>query len=114
MLAAPTLFTHRNASMCDTQRHARMQTDDTRDAAARQARCVEAARIELLLERDGAAATRMWIHRTLVIYRRSVLDRRHFAHTADYRLKFVVSCLVFRQWLAANGGYGNRRERLVP
>jgi len=73
-----------------------------------QARCAEASRIEFLLQRDGPAATRIWVRRTLAIYRRPVLNPRHFAHTAEYRLKFVASCLEFRRWLAANGGYGSR------
>jgi len=72
------------------------------------ARGAEAARIEFLLQRDGAAATLGWVRRTLAIYRRAVLDRRHFAHIAEYRLKFVASCLEFRRWLAANGAYGSR------
>jgi len=74
----------------------------------RYARCVEASRIEFLLERDGAAATLVWVRRTLMIYRRAVLNRNHFAHAAEYRHMFVASCLSFRRWLAANGGYGGR------
>ncbi len=74
----------------------------------RRARRAEAARIEFLLRRDGAAATLAWVRRTLAIYRRAVLDRRHFARSAECRLKFVASCLEFRSWLAANRGYGSR------
>ncbi len=66
----------------------------------------ETSRIEFLLQRDGAAATRIWVRCTLAIYLRSVLNRRHFAHTNEYRRKFVASCLSFRSWLASNGGYG--------
>ncbi len=69
----------------------------------------EAARIAFLRQRDGAADTLSWVRRTLAIYRRAVLDRRHFAHDARYRARFVCSCLVFRRWLAANGGYGSPR-----
>lgn len=68
----------------------------------------QASRIEFLLQRDGAVARLVWVRRTLMIYRRAVLDRRHFAHLAEYRRKFVASCLSFRRWLAANGGYGRR------
>jgi len=82
--------------------------EDTRAGGIRCARCVEASRIEFLLQRDGPAATLIWVRRTLAIYRRSVLDSRHFAHTAEYRLKFVASCMEFRRWLAANGGYESR------
>ncbi|HUY02347.1 MAG TPA: hypothetical protein VMV33_03600 [Rhodocyclaceae bacterium] len=73
----------------------------------REARYAEASRIEFLLQRDGTAATLIWVCRTLAIYRRSVLDPRHFAHTSEYRLKFVASCLEFRRWLSANGGYAS-------
>ncbi len=85
-----------------------MANEDVRAGEGRYARCIEAARIEFLLERDGAAATLAWVRRTLMIYRRAVLDRRHFAHATEYRHMFVASCLSFRRWLAANGGYGGR------
>ncbi len=85
-----------------------MANDDARAGAIRCARSAEASRIEFLLQRDGAAATLVWVRRTLAIYRRAVLDRTHFAHMTEYRLKFVASCLEFRHWLIANVGYGNR------
>ena len=59
----------------------------------------EAGRIGLLLARDGDAATREWVQRTLAIYRRAVLDPGHFASTGDYRARFLASCLDFRRWL---------------
>lgn len=80
---------------------------------AQTARCVEVARIEFLLQRDGAAVTLVWVRRTLMIYRRSVLDRRHFAHAIEYRHRFIASCLSFRRWLTENGGYG-RQGTLAP
>ena len=73
----------------------RMTNEDVRADGGRHVRCVEASRVEFLLQRDGAAATQIWVRRTLAIYRRSALDRRHFAHTAEYRRKFVVSYLGF-------------------
>jgi hypothetical protein len=85
-----------------------MADDHARAGEIRRLRSAEAVRIALLLQRDGLAATSTWARRTLAVYRRAVLDRRHFAHTAEYRLGFVASCLEFRCWLAANGGYGNR------
>ncbi len=85
-----------------------MINEGTRADALGCARRTEAARIEFLLQRDGAAATLIWVRRTFAIYRRAVIDRRHFAHSAEYHLKFIASCLEFRRWLAANGGYGNR------
>lgn len=85
-----------------------MTNEDVRADGIQEARSAEASRIAFLLQRDGPAATLIWVRRTLAIYRRAVLDRRHFAHTPEYRLKFVASCLEFRRWLIANGGYGNR------
>lgn len=82
-----------------------MAGDGTRAGEIRRLRSAEAARIALLLQRDGLAATLIWVRRTLAIYRRAVLDCGHFAHIAEYRLRFVASCLEFRCWLAANGGY---------
>lgn len=69
------------------------------------AQCTEASRIAFLLQRDGAVATLIWVRRTLVIYRSAVMDRKHFAHTRDYRRKFIASILDLRRWLASNGGY---------
>jgi len=65
----------------------------------------ECSRIEFLLMRDGPAATLIWDRRTLAIYRRTVLNRKHFAYTPPYRKKFIASYLSFRQWLSQNGGY---------
>lgn len=89
-----------------------MQDSGARAAGLGRAREAEASRIAFLLQRDGAAATLIWVRRTLAVYRRSVLDRGHFARTADYRLQFVASCLEFRRWLAANGGYGGHGAAL--
>ena len=91
-----------------------MADGDARVGEIRRARSAEALRIALLLQRDGFAATSTWVRRTLAIYRRAVLDRRHFAHTAEYRLRFVASCLEFRRWLAENGGYDNRPAAQRP
>ncbi len=89
-----------------------MTNEDARAGRVRYARCAEASRIEFLLQRDGAAATLIWVRRTLAIYRRAVLDHRHFAHNTEYRREFIASCLDFRRWLAANGGYGSRSTAL--
>lgn len=61
----------------------------------------EAARIDFLVRRDGQAAAARWIRRTLGIYRRAVLDRRHFASKAEYRRSFVESYCEFKLWLTA-------------
>lgn len=61
---------------------------------------VEAGRVRLLMARDGKLAAREWVARTLAIYRRAVVDRRHFASTPTYRRRFILSYLSFRRWLA--------------
>lgn len=60
---------------------------------------LEGRRIGLLLARDGPAATREWVKRTLGIYRRAVLDRSHFASRPEYRRRYLASCADFRRWL---------------
>lgn len=88
-----------------------MADEDVQSGSVRHARCDEALRIEFLLNRDGIDATLIWVRRTLMIYRRALLNRRHFAHATEYRRKFIASCLSFRRWLAANGEYGRRSTR---
>lgn len=61
---------------------------------------IEAARIGFLLARDGKDATLAWAKRTLGIYRRAVLDPRHFASSPHYRRLYLSSCADFRRWLA--------------
>ena len=61
---------------------------------------VERFRIGLLVARDGEAAAAAWVRRTLAIYRRAVLNPRHFASTPDYRRRFLASCADFKRWLA--------------
>jgi len=70
--------------------------------AGRDLRCdgTERMRIGFLVARDGEAAAAAWVRRTLAIYRRAVLDPRHFASTPDYRRRFLRSCADFRRWLA--------------
>lgn len=63
----------------------------------------EQARIDFLVRRDGAAAAVEWTRRTMGIYRRAVLDKRHFASTGEYRRLFVESYCEFKRWLAAMG-----------
>lgn len=82
----------------------RMANDGARAGVMRSARRAEAGRIEFLLQRDGPAATLVWVRRTLAIYRRAVLDRRHFAHLAEFRPRFIASCLELRVWRDAKAG----------
>ncbi|MGH3672303.1 MAG: hypothetical protein ACRDSH_16990 [Pseudonocardiaceae bacterium] len=60
----------------------------------------EIERIELLLERDGLAATRAWVERTLAIYRRALGDPRHYANDPSYKPRFEKSVREFEEWLA--------------
>ncbi len=61
----------------------------------------EQHRIDFLVARDGADATRAWVERTLRIYRRAVLNTSNFASTPSYRREFIQACCDFRRWLAA-------------
>lgn len=60
----------------------------------------EIERIELLLERDGRAATRAWVERTLAIYQRALADPRHYANDPSYKPRFEKSVREFEEWLA--------------
>lgn len=71
---------------------------------------IEAARIALLLVRDGDEAAIAWVKRTLAIYRRAVLDPAHFASLPEYRREFLASCADFRRWLAARRRDDARRK----
>ena len=51
----------------------------------------ERVRIAWLIERDGVEQARAWARRTEALYRAAVLDRSHFAHTGDYRRRFIES-----------------------
>jgi len=67
---------------------------------------IEGARIAFLLQRDGDAATRDWVQRTLAIYRRAVFRRGHFAASAAFRRSYLLSCADFRRWLSRRRGAG--------
>lgn len=62
----------------------------------------EGGRIAFLLARDGLNATIHWVQRTMVIYRRAVLNSAHFAGTAGYRRGFIESYCDFKRWLAGH------------
>jgi hypothetical protein len=69
----------------------------------------ERARIEWLVERDGAEPTRAWARRTEALYRTAVLDRSHFAHTGEYRRRFIESYLELKCY-AARGRLRSRAQ----
>lgn len=52
--------------------------------------------VEFLIQRDGLDVAIDWVRRTMQIYRRAVLGKRHFASTADYRRMFIESYCEFK------------------
>lgn len=60
----------------------------------------ESARIELLLRRNGSAATRAWVERTLAIYGDALRDPRHYANDPSYKPLFEEAVRQFEEWLA--------------
>ncbi len=61
----------------------------------------EVRRIELIVRRDGEAAARAWVERTLEIYR-AALASGGYAASAPYRPLFEQSIREFEQWLAGS------------
>ncbi len=60
----------------------------------------ESERIEFLLRRDGLAATRAWVERTLAIYREALSDPRNYARDPTYQPLFERAVRQFEDWLA--------------
>jgi len=60
----------------------------------------EYQRIRFLVDRDGPAAARDWVERTLTIYREAANNPRSHASTPNYRPLFRASIEAFEQWLA--------------
>lgn len=60
----------------------------------------EQGRIEFLLRRDGREATRVWVERTLGIYRQALADAGSHARDPVYRPRFEQSVREFEAWLA--------------
>ena len=61
----------------------------------------EQGRIEFLIRRDGLEEAIEWVHHTMRIYRRAVLDKRHFASTGEYHRTFIESYCEFKRSLTA-------------
>jgi hypothetical protein len=59
----------------------------------------EPGRIEFLVRRDGVDAAVVLVDRTMRVYRRAVLDKRHFASASEYRRKFIEAYCEFKRWL---------------
>lgn len=60
----------------------------------------ESERIEFLLKRDGVAATRAWVERTLAIYREALRDPKNYAVDPSYKPLFERALREFGEWLA--------------
>lgn len=58
----------------------------------------ECSRIEFLVARDGLPLAIRWVRRTIWIYGRAVLTKRHFAHCSRYRHWFIAAYLEFKRW----------------
>jgi hypothetical protein len=58
----------------------------------------ERSRIERIIERDGPEQARAWARRTEALYRSAVLDRNHFAHTHEYRRRFIEAYLQLKRY----------------
>lgn len=60
----------------------------------------ESERIAFLLQRDGPAASRAWVERTLAIYREALRDPRHYSNDPSYKPLFERAVEEFDEWLA--------------
>jgi hypothetical protein len=62
----------------------------------------EAGRIELLLARDGYEGARVWVERTLNIYRNALGHPVSIATEPYYRWRFERSIREFEAWLSTH------------
>lgn len=69
----------------------------------------EAARIQLLIARDGQKAAEAWVERTLKAYREAVQNPSCHASRPTYRPLFEQSIREFEAWLVETQHVGNRR-----
>lgn len=58
----------------------------------------ERARLERLIARDGPEQARAWAQRTEAIYRSAVLDPTHFAHSGEYRRRYILAYLELKRF----------------
>lgn len=58
-------------------------------------------RIEYLLNRDGPAATRVWVERARAIYGKELADPGSFAADPPYKPRFERPVRPFQEWLAS-------------
>jgi len=60
----------------------------------------EHLRIRFLTERDGAEATRVWVARTLKIYREALQGESNYTSLPEYRSRFEEAIRAFEEYLA--------------
>lgn len=72
----------------------------------RRAQNREQKRIRFLVERDGEAAAREWVERTLENYRQAMESFTSHASFPEYRAHFKSSIKVFEEWLANHKASG--------
>lgn len=60
----------------------------------------EHQRIRFLGQRDGAEATRVWVARTLKIYRDALQSQSNYASLPEYRPRFEQAIRAFEEFLA--------------
>ncbi len=63
----------------------------------------EIERINFLIRRDGEAAARAWVERTLGIYRAAIAKPSSPASNSPYQPLFEDSIRTFEAWLAEHG-----------
>src|SRR5438874_2610624 len=57
----------------------------------------EARRIEFVVQRDGREKAKRWAQRVEHVYRVSVLNPEHFAHSGERRRQFIESYLALKR-----------------
>ena len=72
-----------------------------------------------LIERRGSEAKHQYAQQTLRVYRRAVLNPRHFASTPQYRKAFIMSNLIYKHYLRSpappsRGGGTPKSRRSAP
>ena len=63
----------------------------------------EHKRIEFIRNRDGNDAAIEFAKRTLKTYRKAMFDKRSHASLKEYKLEFLLSCVVFKKMVAEAG-----------
>ncbi|HEX8755438.1 MAG TPA: hypothetical protein VF745_03785 [Steroidobacteraceae bacterium] len=59
----------------------------------------ESGRIDFLLHRDGAEATRKWVERTVGIYKAALAEKSGYGSDPIYRPRLEKAIREFGEWL---------------